>query len=377
MTQHSTRAASPLSSNSPWGRLLKRSWPARLVLVAALLLAVSLLFHAGSPVHAADNEITGVTVTSLNPGELAITWDAPSRAPGDYRVTWKKSDGKWPSYKNDNTVEGGNAFPTGTSHTVTGLEEGAAYKVRVRTRYHDGNDNLTESGPWSDPPAELTISAQPPPKKGEGDSNEGRSTSLPAKPTGITYGASHKNALMFWTDPDDDSITGYQILRGPDAATLTVLTEDTGSTDASYSDDTVSAETTYVYAIRARNAAGLGPQSDTVSVTTQAAPEELLTELALAGVEFIIAGQTLDTTGTCSETDIAQIADGCTHEHHQSNATVRRGRHPGQRRRGVREDRPHLHGLHRSSRRIRPPGPQQEDQPDLPTRQKHTHHLGR
>ena len=31
-------------------------------------------------------------------------------------------------------------------------------------------------------------------------------------------------------------------------------------------------------------------------------------------MEFIIAGQTLDTTGTCSETDIAQIADGCTHD---------------------------------------------------------------
>ena len=158
---------------------------------------------------------------------------------------------------------------------------------------------------------EITVSSTPS-KDGEGDSNEGRSTSPPAKPTGITYGATHNNALMFWTDPDDDSITGYQVLRGPDAATLTVLTEDTGSTDASYSDDTVSAETTYVYAIRARNAAGLGPQSDTVSVTTQAAPEELLTELALAGVEFIIAGQTLDTTGTCSEGDITQIAAECT-----------------------------------------------------------------
>ena len=37
---------------------------------------------------------------------------------------------------------------------------------------------------------------------------------------------------MFWTDPGDDSITGYQILRGPDAANLAVLTDDTGSTRA-------------------------------------------------------------------------------------------------------------------------------------------------
>ncbi len=298
MTQHSTQTTSALSSTSRRGQLPKRSWPVRLVLVAALLLAVPFLFDSGSTVHAADNEITGVTVTSLNPGEIAITWDAPSRAPSDYRVTWKKSDGKWPSYKNENTVEGGNAFPTVTSHTVSDLEEGTEYSVRVRARYHDGNGNVEESGPWSDPPVEITVAQR----------------QLPAKPTGITYGASHKNALMFWTDPDDDSITGYQVLRGPDSANLTVLTEDTGSTDASYSDDTVEAETTYAYAIRARNAGGLGPQSDTVSVTTQAAPEELLTELALAGVEFIIAGQTLDTTGTCSETDITQIAAGCTED---------------------------------------------------------------
>ena len=308
MTQHSTRAASPLPSNPLRGRLPKRSWPVRLVLVAALLLAVPFLFQAGATVHAADNDVTGLTLTSPEPGELAITWDAPSRAPSDYRVTWKQSDGKWPSYKNDNTALGGNAFPTGASHTVSDLEQGAEYSVRVRARYHNSVGNVEESGPWSTA-LEITVASATPSKDGEG-----RSTSPPAKPTGITYGASHNNALMFWTDPDDDSITGYQILRGPDAANLAVLTEDTGSTDASYSDDTVEPETQYFYAIRARNAGGLGPQSDTISVTTQAAPEELLTELALAGVEFIIAGQTLDTTGTCSETDIAQIADGCTHD---------------------------------------------------------------
>ena len=385
MTQHSTRAASPPASNSRRGRLPKGPWPVRLILVAALLLAVPFLFHAGSTVHAADNEITGVTLTSPNPGGLAIAWDAPSRAPGDYRVTWKKSGGNWPSYKNENTAQGGNAFPTGTSHTVSDLEEGTEYSVRVRARYRDGN--VEESGPWSTA-VELTIAALPDKPTGlsaspshdsvllawtdhndnsitgyqvlrgpdaanltvlNNDTGSGTASytdstvaaetgyvyairarnahglspqsdavstttpaAPPAKPTGLLTGSSHNTVLMFWTDPDDDSITGYQILRGPDAANLAVLTEDTGSTDANYSDDTVEAETTYAYAIQARNAAGLGPQSDTVSVTTQAAPEELLTELALAGVEFIIAGQELDTTGTCSEGDITQIAAECT-----------------------------------------------------------------
>ena len=131
----------------------------RLVLVAALLLAVPFLFHAGSTAHAADNEITGVTMTSTNPGELVIAWEAPDRAPTDYWVTWKKSTAKWPSYMDDNTAEGGNAFPRETSYTVFGLEEGAAYQVRVRARYFDVNGDLTESGPWSDPPVEVTVSS--------------------------------------------------------------------------------------------------------------------------------------------------------------------------------------------------------------------------
>ena len=297
MPQHSTRAASPLPSNSLWGRLPQRSWPVRLVLVAALLLAVPFLFHAGSTVHAADNEITGVTLTSPSPGELVITWDAPSRAPDDYRVTWKKSDGKWPSYKNDNTVEGGNAFPTVTSHTVTGLEEGTEYSVRVRARYHDSEDNVEESGPWSTA-KDITVAQ----------------TQLPAKPTGLLPGRSHNTVLLFWTDPGDDSITGYQVLRGDDADNLAVLTADTGSTSASYTDDTVEAETTYAYAIKARNAGGLSPQSDPITVRTLAAPAEPESDLAVAGVDFIIAGQMMDTTGTCSQDDIDQIGDACTHD---------------------------------------------------------------
>ena len=255
MTRHTTRTTSVLSNKSLWSWLPKRPWPGRLILFAALLLAAPFLFHAGSTVLAADNEITGVTLTSPSPGELAITWDAPSDAPDDYRVTWKKSDGKWPSYKNENTALGGNAFPTGTSHTVTGLEEGTEYSVRVRARYHDGDGNVEQSGPWS-AALEITVASAP----------------LPAKPTRLSTSPSHDSVLLSWTDPSDSTVTSYQILRGPDRDNLTVLADNTGSATTSYTDDSVEAETTYVYATKARNAHGLSPQSDTVSVTTPAAP---------------------------------------------------------------------------------------------------------
>ena len=74
---------------------------------------------------------------------------------------------------------------------------------------------------------------------------------------------SHESVTLTWTDPGDETITVYLVLRGPDAAALTVLV-----------DNTVAAETTYVYSVRARNAAGLSPKSSPVSVTTLAAPVE-------------------------------------------------------------------------------------------------------
>ena len=125
------------------GQIALRAAAAMLLVAAALLLVLRLPAEA----QANDRDVSGVTLTSPNPGELVITWDAPSRAPNDYRVTWKKSDGKWHSYKNANTVDGGNAFPTGTSHTVTGLEEGTAYQARVRARYHNSGGKVEKSGP--------------------------------------------------------------------------------------------------------------------------------------------------------------------------------------------------------------------------------------
>ena len=95
-------------------RILIHSAPRHTAVIAAFALLIFtsaslLLMH--QPAEAQGNEIatSNLAVSSLNPGELAITWDAPSRAPSDYRVTWKKSDGKWPSYKDANTAQGGNA----------------------------------------------------------------------------------------------------------------------------------------------------------------------------------------------------------------------------------------------------------------------------
>ena len=242
------------------------------------------------------------------------------RLPGDL----EKSSTNWPSYKNANTADGGNAFPAGSSHTVSEMEEGTAYSVRVRARYLNSGGNVEESGPWTDtlqvtvastPPPPATPEPTTPPDKGNGKSGgdgETRSTNPPAKPENLLAAAMHNSVSLFWDNPNDDSITGYQVLRGPDAANLTVLNNDTGEKTTSYTDDTVTAETAYVYAVLARNANGLSAQSDTTTASTPAAPVEPESDLAVAGVDFTLDGKALDTTGTCSQTDVGSISDDCT-----------------------------------------------------------------
>ena len=91
--------------------------------------------------------------------------------------------------------------------------------------------------------------------------------------------------LLPWQNPSDDSITGYQVLRGPDADSLAVIEEDTGSSGTSYTDTSPPAGQTHTYAVKARNAAGLSPLSNTVTATVPASETEEETVPASEGEE--------------------------------------------------------------------------------------------
>ena len=53
--------------------------------------------------------------------------------------------------------------------------------------------------------------------------------------------------LLSWLNPSDDSITGYQVLRGLAADSLVVIEEDTGSSGTSYTDTAPPAGQTHTY----------------------------------------------------------------------------------------------------------------------------------
>ena len=106
----------------------------------------------------------------------------------------------------------GNAYPAGaaTSLTLNGLSEGTEFNVQVRARYHDGeHEDSPWSGPWAE--ARALVMSQPPDVP-----------SAPAAPNLVgTALTPEGHVMLVWLSPSDDSITGYQVLRGPDAGDRT------------------------------------------------------------------------------------------------------------------------------------------------------------
>ena len=201
--------------------------------------------------------IDTLTAAADDTGQLLLTWEvptAPNATPTDYHVNWAKSTEDYPA----DTAEAGNAHPTTTTHTLPDLEYDTDYNVRVRAYYSDGEN---ADSPWNGPWTETTAQVKLP---------------LPAAPfIGATAVTPDVDVLLSWFNlEEDDSITGYQILRGPKADSLVVIEDDTGSTSTSYTDETPPAGQTHTYGVKARNASGLSPLSNTLTATVPAAKEE-------------------------------------------------------------------------------------------------------
>ena len=198
--------------------------------------------------------IETLTATDDDTGQLLLTWTAPNSDPTDYHINWTKSTEEYPA----NTAEAGNAHPTDTTHTLAGLEFDTDYKIRVRARYSDGEN---AANPWNGPWTETTVQVKLP---------------LPAAPfIGAIAVSPDGEVLLSWFNLfEDDSITGYQILRGPKADSLVIIEDDTGSNATIYTDETPPAGQTHTYAVKARNSAGLSDLSNTLTATLPAEETE-------------------------------------------------------------------------------------------------------
>ena len=205
----------------------------------------------------AAGSIDTLAATDDDAGQLVLSWSAPAAPnadPTDYHVNWAKSTEEYPA----DTATDGNAHPDSTTHTLAGLDYATDYNIRVRARYSDGDH---AASPWNGPWTETTAQVKLP---------------LPAAPfIGAIAVTPDGDVLISWFNfEENDSITGYQILRGPKADSLVVIENDTGSSSTSYTDTAPPAGQTHTYGVKARNASGLSPQSDTATATVPAAEEE-------------------------------------------------------------------------------------------------------
>ena len=196
----------------------------------------------GTPTISGNAQV-GETLTAGTPGIS----DTDGLTNVSYSYQWIRNDGS-----TDTDIQ----HATESSYTLVEADEGQTIKVKVS--FADDADNretLTST-------ATAAVAAPEP----------------LAKPTGLSAAViSHDTVTITWDDPQDDTITGYVILRRDreihPVGTFVTITGDTGSADITYTDDTVEPDKQYVYRIKAINEHGeVSEISDWVRAYTPAAP---------------------------------------------------------------------------------------------------------
>ena len=100
-------------------------------------------------------------------------------------------------------------------------------------------------------------------------------TNPPAKPTNLQVSAEHDSVTLTWTASTDQTVTHYAILRrnpDVDASQVFHVIESNAGPGTSYTDNSVSASTTYIYRVKSVSPTGVSQWSGYVKAETPAAP---------------------------------------------------------------------------------------------------------
>ena len=98
----------------------------------------------------------------------------------------------------------------------------------------------------------------------------------PAKPTNLQASAEHDSVTLTWTASTDQTVTHYAILRrnpDVDASQVFHVIESNAGPGTSYTDNSVSASTTYIYRVKSVSPTGVSQWSGYVKAETPAAPD--------------------------------------------------------------------------------------------------------
>ena len=247
----------------------RRRFPVLLAVIAVLALAMPMLFSTVQAQEgSAPDQPTGLDAAATH-GQVVLTWDDPQDdSITGYvilrRVRVNDTGGDFDVLVSDT----GSAATTYTDDTVAA---GLTYTYRIKAINEHG---VSERSRWF----HIDTPAAP----------------VPDKPTGLQAAATHDSVTLTWDDPQDDTITGYVILRrvpGVDPeGQFSELVSNTGTAATTYTDDTVSAETRYTYRIKAINEHGVSERSRWSHIDVPAAPEAAVSQQRSAYVDAHNAG---------------------------------------------------------------------------------------
>ena len=232
------------------------------------------------------------TVTRGN-AQLSVSWSAPTNngtAISDYDVQYKKSsDDDWTSHS---------FTGTGTSTTISSLDNGTQYDVQVRAENDEGD------GAWS-------------------DSGTGTPSTTPGKPAKPTLTAGNKQIAASWSAPSSDggaAITDYDVRycdHSDDCTDDDNWTEwDSGTTSTTTSATVTGLTngTTYQVQVRAGNVAGDGAWSDSSNAKPDTTPDKPdKPEVTRGDTELSVSWDAPDNDGTAiTDYDVRYCSSNCT-----------------------------------------------------------------
>ena len=153
-----------------------------------------------------------------------------------------------------------------------------------------------------------------------GEPTTATALTVPSTPTGMSWNREAGSVTLSWDAPlASQKITGYRILRstepeGESARQTVTLTEDTGSPDANYTDETADDDKTYFYGVSAINAAGVSSIGYffPLAVRFPQAPQGLAASAAVGAItlSWDAAPDAHRVTGYRIERQTTQLSDG-------------------------------------------------------------------
>jgi hypothetical protein len=184
---------------------------------------------------------TGLSASMASSTSINLSWTDASTNETGFQIERSTTSGSGFSLINTTSANA-------TSFNDTGLNPGTTYYYRIRSTNAGGSSAYTS------------------------ESSATTSSSGPTAPTGLSATAVSSSGInLSWTDASGDE-TGFQVERSTTSGSGFTLITTTAANATSYSDASLTANTTYYYRIRATNGTGSSAYTAEASATTLVAP---------------------------------------------------------------------------------------------------------